>query len=428
MIVDALLVVLAASFLTAAYRRGLAWTLTAAVLSAGLILIDTWLCLAISRAATNLGLIAERNAGYETLFIICFIPTCALVAMTWASKWCTPRRSARHQPPTPQHTLMLQGRGHSNHSTRRLADLPSKLAGAFTAIPTAVALLVIASTITSHTLQGTLSASPVQSHVLNWGHHIAPHPFRSATTALFPAAPAIGPPAPVVAFRSGNTAAGPAYTVSPDLVELISQYRSSIVKVTANAPKCGSALSASGFVIAPGRVLTNAHAVAAVTRIFVQPGGSGPRYKSRVIHFDPASDLAVLQVPHLKAAALPLAKAAAAGDQAVVVGYPRGGKMTISPGRISRKQHLWSTNIVTKRETLRRAMVLDADVKPGNSGGPVLDEKGHVSAIVFARDRNHDQVAFASDVHQWRSLRTAPEDENIGHENAPCPQHIGRSS
>lgn len=434
MIVDAILMVLATSFALAAYWRGLAWTALTATISICLVLVETFLCLTISKTAASLGITADRNAGYETLWIICFVPTCVLLAITWATKLTTVRRRLRPHLPDPhphatcETTVTADDYLPTSPASSRDTSLPSRLGGALAAGPSVIALLIVCTTVTSHTLQGTLSASPVQSHVLNWGHQIVPRQVRDVTLGVLPAAPPAGPATPVVAVRAGRADGGPQYSVSPKLLELISQYRSSIVKVTGYAPKCGSALTASGFVIAPGRVLTNAHAVAAVTRTAVQPGGTGPRYKSRVIHFDPASDLAVLHVPHLKADPLPLARVSAPGDQAAIVGYPRGGGMTISPGKVSRKQHLWSTNIVTKREALRQALVLDADVKPGNSGGPVLDQQGQVSAIVFARDRNHEQVAFASDVQQWRSLLNAPEEQNPGHESAPCPDHVDSRS
>ena len=84
------------------------------------------------------------------------------------------------------------------------------------------------------------------------------------------------------------------------------------------AAGCAKALEGSGWVVAPERVVTNAHVVAGVDEPSVQTGGVGPLHHARVVVFDAARDLAVLAVPGLKAPAIPLGTDLSSADPAVV--------------------------------------------------------------------------------------------------------------
>src|SRR6201995_674187 len=79
----------------------------------------------------------------------------------------------------------------------------------------------------------------------------------------------------------------------------------SVVKVLGTA--CGLGIEGSGWVAAPGEVVTNAHVVAGESDTTVQVGGSSPSLPARPIAFDPRDDIAVLSVPGLALPALPLA-------------------------------------------------------------------------------------------------------------------------
>ena len=78
----------------------------------------------------------------------------------------------------------------------------------------------------------------------------------------------------------------------------------SIVKITGVAESCNRGQEGSGWVVAPERVVTNAHVVAGVSSEHVRIRGTGRSYDARVVVFDPRRDLAVLSVPGLPAPAL----------------------------------------------------------------------------------------------------------------------------
>ncbi|WP_157413521.1 MarP family serine protease [Agromyces allii] len=171
----------------------------------------------------------------------------------------------------------------------------------------------------------------------------------------------------------------------------IAQAAASVVRVTGTAFECGVSMSGSGFVIAPGRIVTNAHVVAGVDEPVVETPGLAARSGS-IVAFDADLDLAIIAVDGLDAAALPVTDAAAGADVAVA-GYPFGGPLELRPGRVM------SVGSVTFREadgtSTRNVMTLAADVDHGNSGGPVLTGDGTVAGVVFAKSEAVDNVGFA---------------------------------
>ncbi|WP_280455722.1 MarP family serine protease, partial [Nocardia brasiliensis] len=103
----------------------------------------------------------------------------------------------------------------------------------------------------------------------------------------------------------------------------------SVLRIRGVAPSCQRALEGSGFVIAPERIMTNAHVVAGTTSIQVD-SATGP-LDATVVLFDPSTDVAVLAVPGLTAPPIPQAPAPArSGGSAIVLGYPRGGRYPAS--------------------------------------------------------------------------------------------------
>ena len=76
------------------------------------------------------------------------------------------------------------------------------------------------------------------------------------------------------------------------------------------APSCQKVLEGSGFVIAPDRVMTNAHVVAGSSS--VQVYASGNPLDATVVSYDPSVDIAILAVPNLPPP--PLAFAEARGE------------------------------------------------------------------------------------------------------------------
>lgn len=184
--------------------------------------------------------------------------------------------------------------------------------------------------------------------------------------------------------------------------EAVTRARRAVVKITGEANSCGRGQEGSGAVIAPQRVVTNAHVVAGVDEPRVQVGGEGPRLRARVVHFDPTRDLAVLAVPKLRVKPLPLTGDLERGEDAVVVGFPNDGPFKVSPARVRSIVRASGEDIYGNEGAIREVYSLYVKVRPGNSGGPVLDPSGNVVGVVFAKSLDDPDTGYALTMDEAR--------------------------
>ncbi|MGP0047494.1 MAG: MarP family serine protease [Solirubrobacteraceae bacterium] len=156
----------------------------------------------------------------------------------------------------------------------------------------------------------------------------------------------------------------------------------SVVRVYGTA--CGLGIEGSGWVAAPDVVVTNAHVVAGERDTEVQVDGVGPGLSAQVVLFDVRDDVAVLRVPGLSLPVLSLAGRPASGTSAAILGYPLDGPFDAEPGRIGESETVSTQNAYGQGHVLRAITPLRGRVRPGNSGGPMVDASGQVVATVFA--------------------------------------------
>jgi S1-C subfamily serine protease len=159
----------------------------------------------------------------------------------------------------------------------------------------------------------------------------------------------------------------------------------SVVQILGNS--CGLGVSGSGWVVRPGVVVTNAHVVAGQQRgdTVVRKRDRGQRYDATVIAFDSRNDVAVLRVPGLPAAPLPFSRDVAVGKPGAVIGYPLSGPERERATRIGVTEVVLTQDAYGRRLVRRRITSFRGNVQPGNSGGPIIDIAGRVSATVFAK-------------------------------------------
>lgn len=167
----------------------------------------------------------------------------------------------------------------------------------------------------------------------------------------------------------------------------------SVARISGAAPQCSTIATGSGFVIAEDRLLTNAHVVAGVTNPVVELPGE-PARDGRVVYFDPVDDIAIVAAD-VDAAPLPLAEDLAAGDGGAVLGYPFGGPLRTLPAGVVNAMTAPIDDIHGQSATDRSIYVLQSDVNPGNSGGPLLTTDGGVAGMVFAKDSVREDVGYA---------------------------------
>ncbi len=170
---------------------------------------------------------------------------------------------------------------------------------------------------------------------------------------------------------------------------------SSVMKITGRADSCDRLITGTGFVVAPERVMTNAHVVAGVSEpVITFPDGEP--LEAQVVAFDPDIDLAVLAVPGLERAVLPLAgEAPASGDEGVVVGYPNDGPLRSDGTRVRGTHQLRGHDIYDTDGVTREVVSLRGDIRSGNSGGPLLSADGTVQGVVFAASLTDPDTGYA---------------------------------
>ncbi len=167
---------------------------------------------------------------------------------------------------------------------------------------------------------------------------------------------------------------------------------SSTVKILGAA--CGEEQEGSGFVVGHGLVATNAHVVAGEPSTQVVVGGNS--YRGTVVLFDPQFDLAILRTTAPLGPILPLdPDDVPRGTQAAILGYPENGPLTVGGAGISSYITALGRDIYNQGAVTRGVYSLDASVRPGNSGGPVMIAGGQVVGIVFSRSTVYPNVGYA---------------------------------
>jgi S1-C subfamily serine protease/uncharacterized membrane protein required for colicin V production len=184
--------------------------------------------------------------------------------------------------------------------------------------------------------------------------------------------------------------------------QIVGQVHPSVVKIRGNATSCSRALEGSGFVVAPQRVMTNAHVVAGTDVVAVET--TEGRYAARVVYFNPEVDIAVLAVPRLQAPPLQLAaQAAQSGDSSIVLGYPLDGPYKATPARVRSRITLRGPDIYEANTVQRDVFTVRAQIHSGNSGGPMIDPSGQVIGLVFGAAVEDPDTGFTLTADQIRS-------------------------
>lgn len=181
-----------------------------------------------------------------------------------------------------------------------------------------------------------------------------------------------------------------------------------VVRVSGEAGQCGTSVEATGSVVGNQRVMTNAHVVAGTDALLVTGTGGVPLAAS-VIYFDPDIDVAVLDVPDLDAPPLPLQPEVEAGASMVVVGYPGGGRLRQEPARVRGEMEVLGLDIYGEQTVLRDVVSLRSDVRPGNSGGPLLNKDGQMSGLIFAASLTTQDTGYALAVSSLAEALAAAE-------------------
>lgn len=202
-------------------------------------------------------------------------------------------------------------------------------------------------------------------------------------------------PGPVPTDLVPSSVPGPAPTatgnLSPDGFDVAQRMAVRIRNVG-----CNSLSTGSGFALDATTLITNRHVVADSADLQLST------YDGRDIAATAAStaalaDLAIVRTVDELPAFPELAEAdPQPGDAVTIVGYPQGGQLTVTSGRVM------GATTDPLNENLGEVLVTDAPVEPGSSGSAVLDAQGRVIGVVYAK--NADDMSFIVPVGTLREM------------------------
>ncbi|MFE4545325.1 MarP family serine protease [Arthrobacter sp. NPDC056727] len=236
-----------------------------------------------------------------------------------------------------------------------------------------------------------VSQQLAESKVIRFIDGLTPNPVKSTMAQLRSAV--IGDGIPTLIEGIGQEQQVPVPNANTDTPAL-NRAAGSVLKIAGTAFQCGQNQTGTGFVVSPGRVVTNAHVVAGVSQPVVEVPGGGAM-PGRVVYFDSKRDLAVLAVDGLPTVALPLSSDLPAGTAAAFAGYPHGGPYQSKPATVQGISTVLVPDIYGNNPVPDEVYKLAGDVQPGNSGGPLLTTNGEVAGVIFAKTTSNAALGFA---------------------------------
>jgi S1-C subfamily serine protease len=158
-----------------------------------------------------------------------------------------------------------------------------------------------------------------------------------------------------------------------------------------------SAIGAGTGIVIDGNgvVLTNNHVIAGATNLTARSIGNGQTYPATVIGYDRNHDIAVLQLAGggLPAANIGNSDTATVGEPIVSLGNAGGvgGAPSAVDGRIAALNQTVSANdaLTGSTETLVGLIQVDANIRPGDSGGPTVNSANQVIGMNTAASENY---------------------------------------
>jgi S1-C subfamily serine protease len=180
-----------------------------------------------------------------------------------------------------------------------------------------------------------------------------------------------------------------------DATSAVGQVGPTIVDVDAKLGYQSAIGAGTGIVIGPSTVLTNNHVVAGATDLSVRSIGNGQTFPATVIGFDRSHDIAVLALGGggLPPANIGNSDTVGVGEPVVSLGNAGGvgGAPSAAEGRVSAVNQTVSASdsLTGSKETLNGLIQVDANIRPGDSGGPTVNSANQVIGMTTAASDNY---------------------------------------
>src|SRR5215213_9579425 len=199
---------------------------------------------------------------------------------------------------------------------------------------------------------------------------------RSIRTATLLATAAVLATATSAAQQTPSTAPQPAAAqATPTPRQIAARAHAALLMIRALDANGDTLGLGTGFLVGPdGRFVTNYHVIQEAARLSVRRLDGGEYQDVSLVAADPASDLALMQIPGVSG--LPALRMGSdaqmeVGDRVFVMGNPLGMSGTFTDGMVSGKRPLEGVAMLQ----------ISAPISPGSSGGPVMNERGEVIGV-----------------------------------------------
>jgi S1-C subfamily serine protease len=142
-------------------------------------------------------------------------------------------------------------------------------------------------------------------------------------------------------------------------------------------------------------IMTNAHVMDQNSPVFVVLTYEGELLKVSNYDIDLGRDLAILEVHSTKLKAFPVAaQKAGIGESVIAIGTPGRSINTVNFGKIIDKGQRVSIDYGKNKKRSVEFAQIDAKVKEGNSGGPLLNNKGEIVGVICCVYKNKNRSGF----------------------------------
>ena len=171
---------------------------------------------------------------------------------------------------------------------------------------------------------------------------------------------------------------------------------------------CAGVATGSAWAIDSHTLVTNRHVLAGAA-VLEMDAWDGTAFEGDVAQAEEGRlvDIGIAAVPQRLPVTGKTGPRARPGDHVTAVGYPLGGQLTLSPGRVIR--YLDGRTLPPEIAFDGPVMQLSTRIKHGNSGGPVLDARGRVVGITYAGQpgataEDYMRLAYAIPLSSARTL------------------------
>ena len=181
--------------------------------------------------------------------------------------------------------------------------------------------------------------------------------------------------------------------------DIVARVKPGLVLINTTLQYDSEAAAGTGMVInADGLVLTNNHVIEDSTRITATVISTGKTYQARVVGYDQTGDVALIQLQNASGlTTVPIGNSSSvkAGNPVVAMGNAEGqGKITATAGHITALNATITASDEagsTSTETLHGMIQTNADIMPGDSGGPLASSAGVIGMDTAGNDTGDQQ-------------------------------------